>query len=752
MNITEKIEKFFVLDTESIRSALNKISINNQKIIFVINEYGQLVGSFSDGDFRRWIADKKNIELDNSVNEAINIKPTFAYQNTSSKEILNLFTEDIDLIPLLDSSDRLVAIAQQKENAIIIGDHLISNQFPAFIIAEIGNNHNGNYNLAKRLVDLAVDAGADCVKFQARDLKSLYKSSGKQDISADLGSQYTIDLLSKFQLENKDLLKIFNYCEKKNVIPLCTPWDQISLDLLESYGMQAYKVASADLTNLPLLKAIIDTKKPIICSTGMSAESEIKIAVELFKKHGANFVLLHCNSTYPAPLKDINLKYMVKLKEICGGMVGYSGHEEGYVIPIAAVALGACIIEKHFTVDKNMEGNDHKVSLMPEEFKSMVQSIRQLELAMGSDQMRKISQGEMINRENLAKSLIINTNLRKGEKITREMIEVKSPGQGIQPLHLNELIGKIANRDFIKYDFFYQSDLDDNKIEAKDYFFSRPFGIPIRFHDFDKLKKLSNLDFVEFHLSYNDMELKLSKFFKEKQELNYIVHAPELFKGDHLLNLGSQVFTYRERSINELNKVCDVTRELNKYFNKTVKPLIVCNVGGFSLGGFSEKKEKDIMYELVAESLSKIDQTNVEIIIQTMPPFPWHFGGRSFHNLFVNMNEINEFSNKFGYRICLDISHSMMASNYYKWNIINFIECIKSHVAHIHISDAEGFDGEGVKIGQGDVIFAELCKFLNKNLPQTPFIPEIWQGHKNNAEGFWTALNYLENYFNIKPT
>ena len=158
------------------------------------------------------------------------------------------------------------------------------------------------------------------------------------------------------------MIKIFDYCYEKAITPLCTPWDIMSLEFLESYGMEAYKVASADLTNLNLLDALVKTKKPLICSTGMSRESEILNLVDFLKVKGAEFILLHCNSTYPTPLKDVNLAYLENLKKISGRIVGYSGHERGITVPIAAVALGAKVIEKHFTLDKNLEGNDHKIS------------------------------------------------------------------------------------------------------------------------------------------------------------------------------------------------------------------------------------------------------------------------------------------------------------------------------------------------------------------------------------------------------
>lgn len=741
------INKFLVLSSETIRTALRKISENKNRIIFVVSEYGELLGSFSDGDFRRWINDKNDINLDSPVEDAINTHVVFANQKIVDSEIYKLFSKDIDLIPIVDNVNRIISIVHKNKNIISIGLHQISDDSPCFIIAEIGNNHNGDFKLAQRLVDQAIESGADCVKFQARDLKTLYKSAGRKDISDDLGSQYTIDLLSKFQLSNKELLNIFDYCKSKNITPLCTPWDHQSLTLLENYGMEAYKVASADLTNLPLIESMTQTGKPLICSTGMSKENEIKITVDFLKQKNSNFVLLHCNSTYPAPIKDVNLNYITRLKNLYNVPVGYSGHEEGYVVPIGAVAFGACVIEKHFTLDKNLEGNDHKVSLLPSEFKIMVQSIRQIELAKGFDTKREISQGEMINRENLSKSLIAKRDLNHGDIITRDMLDIKSPGQGLQPIYMDELIGKKAKRNFSKGDYFFESDLTDEIIQPGIYKFSRPFGIPVRFHDYKKLSCLSNIDLVEFHLSYSDMHLDLTSFFNENEELEYVVHAPELFENDHLLDLASKNKNYRKKSVEHLNNVCDLTRKLNNYFKKTTNPKIVCNVGGFNTKGFINNNEKNKLYNLVVESLRDVNQNGVELIIQTMPPFPWHFGGKSHHNLFVDPIEIKDFCSKSNYRICFDISHSMMACNFMNIKIEHFIDIVSPYVAHMHISDAKGVDGEGITIGDGDVDFPAISQLVNQYLPKTSFIPEIWQGHKNSGEGFWNALNYLENYF-----
>ena len=540
MLIDKKISYYVVFDNETVQKALEKINANKKRIIFVVTDNGQLVGCLTDGDFRRWLTSTPNFDLELTVSQVMNTGVSSVVSGSDFHDIKSKFTNSIDVLPIVDEANRLVSVVLKNEDGFSIDGRVISENSRAFIIAEIGNNHNGDIELAKKLVDLAFDSGADCVKFQMRDVASLYQLSDDSSGSADLGAEYTLDLLSKFQLTNQQLFDVFDYCKFKGLPPLCTPWDINSLGVLEEYGMDFYKVASADLTNHVFLEALINTGKPLICSTGMSTQAEIIHSANFLRRKGANFVLLHCNSTYPTPFKDVNLAYLKKLKSISGGLVGYSGHERGTFIPVAAVALGAKIIEKHFTIDQSMEGNDHKVSLLPNQFKHMVAEIRSLEQAMGSSEDRVLTQGEMLNRETLAKSIIACTAIEQGTIISREMLDIKSPGQGLQPMYINELVGRSAKRTFKVGDCFFDGDLKNDIIRSKNYKFRRPFGIPVRYHDYYDLCSKSNFDFVEFHLSYNDLNVDLTTVFGGEQNLGFAVHAPELFSGDHLLDLTSQ--------------------------------------------------------------------------------------------------------------------------------------------------------------------------------------------------------------------
>lgn len=750
MIIDRNISKYIVFSEDSVINALRKINQNKERIIFCVSSRGVLEGVLTDGDFRRWLTKSNTSNFEISVLDVANKSFNVMRYNSSPDEIKQEFSDRVGHIPLVNSQNQLIAVARHGSLEIKIGNFIIDLNSPAFIIAEIGNNHNGSIEFAKKLVDQAIFSNADCVKFQMRSMPHLYKNSDAGDDQADLGAQYTLDLLSRFQLSTEELFEIFDYCKIKNILPLCTPWDLESLEQLEKYGMPAYKLASADLTNHDLLKAMASTGKPLICSTGMSRENEIKEAIRILKEQSAPFILLHCNSTYPAPFKDVQLTYMDRLRELGDCFVGYSGHERGISVPIAAVARGAKVVEKHFTLDRSLEGNDHKVSLLPFEFESMVKSIREVEEAIssGSSGARRITQGEVINREVLGKSLIAKCDIGAGEVLKESMLVVRSPGNGLAPSRKSELLGRKALRSMKAGDFFYPSDLGEQVSKPRSFSFKRPYGIPVRYHDFMKLASLAPFDLLEFHLSYKDLELDILKYFQNQFfEMELVVHCPELFAGDHLLDLCSTDIEYRQHSIRELQRVVDVTRTLSKYFTRSKSPLLIINAGGFSMDGPLPSSKRKEMYELVAESLNKIDKLGVEIIPQTMPPFPWHFGGQRFHNIFIDSGEIEDFCSRYGYRVCLDISHSQLACTHQNSSFKDFLEKVGPYSAHLHIVDAEGVDGEGLQIGEGVIDFEMVAKILNKHAPRASFIPEIWQGHKNNGEGFWTALERLEVWF-----
>ena len=322
-----------------------------------------------------------------------------------------------------------------------------------FIIAEAGVNHNGRIELARRLVDVAVEAEVDAVKFQtfkAENVISCFAEKAEyQKQTTDL-EETQLEMARCLELNRDEHEKLMKYCISKNIEFLSTPFDLESIDLLVSLGLERIKIPSGEITNLPYLCHIGKYGKAIILSTGMASLEEIEAALVLLEKSGtsrANVTVMHCNTEYPTPMIDVNLKAMLSIRNSLGVEVGYSDHTLGIEVPVAAVALGATVIEKHFTLDRTLPGPDHRASLEPIELKEMVQSIRNVEKAMG-DGIKRPSPSESKNKPIARKSIVAAMNINKGVRITEENITVKRPGTGISPMLWDEVLGKVAIRDF----------------------------------------------------------------------------------------------------------------------------------------------------------------------------------------------------------------------------------------------------------------------------------------------------------------
>ena len=323
-----------------------------------------------------------------------------------------------------------------------------------FIIAEAGVNHNGSVELAKKLIDVAVEAGVDAVKFQTFKAEKLVSKNAqkatyqKENMSDSDDSQF--NMLKKLELDIDTHNELIEYCNSKNIMFLSTPFDHDSIDILNDLQLPIFKIPSGEITNLPYLRHIGSLKKEVILSTGMADIGEIEDALDVLVKAGTlkeNITVLHANTMYPTPIEDVNLKAMMTIGNTFDVAFGYSDHTLGIEVDIAAVALGASVIEKHFTLDKTMEGPDHKASLDPNELKAMVQSIRNIELALGSS-VKKPSKSEMPNREVARKSIVANVDIKKGDILTEENLAIKRPGNGISPMRWDEVVGSIASQDY----------------------------------------------------------------------------------------------------------------------------------------------------------------------------------------------------------------------------------------------------------------------------------------------------------------
>lgn len=322
-----------------------------------------------------------------------------------------------------------------------------------YIIAEAGVNHNGDFNLAKTMILEAKKAGVDAVKFQtfiSSNLVSQYAPKAEYQKETTDQKESQLQMLQKLELSFEHFTLLSQYAKEIGIDFLSTPFDLDSIDFLSTLSMPFWKIPSGEITNKPYLMKIEKTKLPIILSTGMCNVQEIEDALELFKDYStSDITLLHCNTEYPTPFQDVNLKAMKSMADKFKVRVGYSDHTKGIEVPIAAVALGAKVIEKHFTLDKNMQGPDHKASLEPHELAGMVQAIRNIEAALG-DGIKKPSASEQKNIAIARKSIVANRDIKKGEVLTSDMLTAKRPGDGVSPMRWYDIVGTVASRDYFK--------------------------------------------------------------------------------------------------------------------------------------------------------------------------------------------------------------------------------------------------------------------------------------------------------------
>jgi len=323
------------------------------------------------------------------------------------------------------------------------------------IIAEAGVNHNGDINKAMQLIDKAVEASVDYIKFQTFKTElCISKNAVKADYQIENtqnSSESQLEMVKKLELSFDQFIELEKYCNQKNIKFLSTGFDSESLTFLAQLGVTIAKIPSGEITNLPYLRQVASLFPEVILSTGMATIDEIKDAVKVLTDNGVSkdkITILHCNTEYPTPMEDVNLKAMLHIQRELGLPIGYSDHTLGIEVPIAAVALGATVIEKHFTLDKTLPGPDHKASLEPNELKAMVSAIRNIEKAIGGSGLKEVSKSEEKNKPIARKSIVASTDIKKGNIFTPENLTVKRPGTGISPMQWDEVIGKEAKRDF----------------------------------------------------------------------------------------------------------------------------------------------------------------------------------------------------------------------------------------------------------------------------------------------------------------
>ncbi|MBI2069772.1 MAG: N-acetylneuraminate synthase family protein [Elusimicrobia bacterium] len=628
---------------------------------------------------------------------------------------------------------------QHAQTLLTIGPRKIGPGQPVFFIAEIGVNHNGSLDRAKELIAIAAEAGCDAVKFQKRNLSATYLKRVLDDPNREEQSfSYILPIFKEFEFDEGQYHELVDFAASKNVIFMCTPFDEPSVDFLEKFGLLAYKVASADLTNFVLLEKLTALKKTLILSTGMSTLDEIDQTVAFLKSKKAAFALLHCSSTYPAPLADLNLRLLPKLAERYGVCAGYSGHEPVLGPTVAAVALGAAIVERHITLDKNMEGPDHAASLEPAEIKELMRLIRDVETALGSG-VKLMSRGEILNREVLGKSLVAAKAIAKGQAIARNMVTAKSPGKGLSPQFLYKIVGKKAKRDLAADDVFEERDLHGEGKRLKVPTMGGRWGLKTRFAEADFAAGFHS-PILEFHMSDRDLDFPWDKTKRFNQEL--YLHAPE-YMGRRMVDLAHPDNERRMAAVSVLQRTIDKARELAPSFKGT--PSIVIHVGGMDLE-LNDNAGK--LLDLAADSVRRLDAKGVTLLPENLPPRPWYFSGQWYQNAFVRAEEMARFCKDLNLGMTFDLSHAQLYCNCYGKELEDYAQIVAPYTRHLHIADGAGIQGEGLQIGEGQIDFKRILSILGRG--RWSWVPEIWRGHHYGYRGFIVALERLSKIPQLK--
>lgn len=627
----------------------------------------------------------------------------------------------------------------------MLGDRRIGPGAPCFVIAEAGVNHNGSLDMALRLVDVAADAGADAVKFQKRDLDSLYPRRLIDDPNtAEWAFQYLVPILKQTELSEDDFATIKAHCDARGIRFLCTPWDSASLALLEGLDVALYKVSSADLVNLPLLEEIAALGKPMVLSTGMATYAEIEKTVAFLKRLGASFALLHCVSTYPAPFENLNLRFLETLQRF-DVPIGYSGHERGIAIPLVALALGACIIEKHITLDRTLPGPDHPASLEPGGIRRLIRDLRNAELALappdasGDRDHKHLSAMEKLNRQVLRKSLVAARDLPSGARVDRADVRVKGPGKGLSPQRIDELLGTTLDRAVAEDAYFTEGDLrtgTDRTLDPTG--LRRTWGFKARFHDLDAfLAKQPPM--VELHFSDVDLDHDFTPPAAPYPQQLFI-HAPEFTEG-RLLDMCSEEDAIRARAVEMLQRTIDKARAMAPHFAGGPVGVVV-HVGGMSMD--EPIVDTDRLLRRGIETLKRVDTTGIDLLPENLPPRPWYFGGQWFQNIYIRPEEMIATCQELGCGMTLDLSHAQLHCNHAGTRLRDFVRDCLPYAHHLHIADASGIDGEGVQIGEGVIAWKPILALL-ADIDFT-WVPEIWSGHLHDGAGFVEAIHRLKRF------
>lgn len=600
-----------------------------------------------------------------------------------------------------------------------------------YIIAELGINHDGSIATAESLIRSAAESGVHAVKFQYRNLDSSHT-----DHSREIGDELLSTEIKKNYISPEGILQLVRYARTLGIecgISFFCEGD--IADFSPSLSVfDFFKVPSAELANISLIKTLLNTHKPVYLSTGCHSEKTITTSLEALPKHG--WTPLHCVSNYPTRLENARLGYIKHLQKRWDRPVGFSSHDKNWETCLLALQLGATVIERHITLDKNSDGLDHSSSSTPEEFATLCNFARHFEHITRGNGPRIPNQGERLNQQNLGRSYYAVRDINAGQTLGRNDLVYRSPAIGIATNEIDHYLGQTAKHSLksglpITPGLFrVQTSLPGTVI---DFARQNQIAIPVRIHDLDAFQTLFPIGAFEFHLSYKEV---LSEIDISKIDVNnrYSVHLPDYTSSTSLMDPFSPNEAQRNTSLDILDRTCNFARKLQDKCGYSV-PIV---------GSFSQVHQSlPQFYDDHTRLLEKYSEAGIKIFLQWLPPIAWYFGGSVDLNAMNNEIDVEHILAR-DLPICLDVCHLIMCQNHFSLSAKGIMSKLSSNIGHIHIADAAGTDGEGLMFGDGEPGNMEVINYAFDF--DCMKVIEVWQGHLDQGAGFRTALLKLSGY------
>jgi len=597
-----------------------------------------------------------------------------------------------------------------------------------WLIAEIGINHDGRKEVATRLIEEASRAGVDSIKFQYRNLSRINSYSFQE-----IGDQNIAPEISRNYLSPETILELSTYAKG---LGLTVGISFFSVSDVTDFAHELdvfdfYKVPSVELLNLELIEFLIDTNKTVLISTGAHHLKEINSVLR--RLNGKNWVPLYCVSNYPLAAHNIELEKLLFLKKYGHG-VGYSSHDARWETILLTLNYGVSVIERHIRTPGDLSGLDKSSSSTPEEFALLAEYLKVYPHISKNVLSESPNQGELINRQNLGQSFYAADNLKKGEQLQLNKLIYRTPQVGIHRGNIEDFLGKALKMDVFKGDPLVISNFKDFKnfdSKERNLLNSAKIGIPVRCHDFLKIRDLLGLDTVEFHLDYNEIayfeKLSVADFPR-----NVTVHLPDYVSSVQLMDPFSENKEVRMDSLRLISRIVACVAKMQNEFDREIMV-----TGSFPTQSLDSKLYFNSLFNLISKYRNEY---KVNIYPQWLPPFAWYFGG-SVRLCQFNSLEAIDLINEYGIDICLDTSHFMLSSNFYGYDVLQAYHSLRDRVAYFHLGGASGIDGEGKGVNE----FLDTNKILLEEVLFSDQIKicEVWQGHLDNFNGFRNTLDEL---------